>query len=150
MKEKNLRAFLIDPEAKTITQVTHNGDYKQIYEFIKCDCFTVVQLDKVNCIYVDDEGLLNNPRYFFTIKGYPQPLAGRGLVLGTDDEGDTTGTTIKMSWLQDNIGFKELSVQGFDPIPESKTGPDHWMGEGIPIIGHVPVFGPPEVDDDKG
>ena len=39
----------------------------------------------------------------------------------------------------------DLSLQGFDPIPEGTvTGKDHWMGEGVPIIGHTPVFGPPE------
>jgi len=143
-----MRGFLIDPEAKTITEVDHNGDYKQIYEFIGVDCFTVVQMDDVNCVYVDDEGLLNNPRYFFTIQGYHQPLAGKGLVLGVDEEGETIGTNLELEDLQKIIRFTELSVQGFRPLPEGKvTGPDHWMGAGIPIIGHTPVFGLPEKED---
>lgn len=147
--DKMLKAFLIDPEKEMIRPVIYNGDYKEIYTYIDCDCFTVVQIDDVNCIYVDDNGLLNNPRYFFTIKGYAQPLANKGLVLGTDEDGETIGTTLTFNWLVKNIGFQELSVAGFQPLPDSKTGPDHWMGEGIPIIGHVPVFGPPEVEDEK-
>jgi hypothetical protein len=145
-----MKAILIDPKAETVTEVKHNGDYKQIYKLIDCELFTVLQIDDVNSIYIDDEGLLNDPKYFFNWRGYGQPLANKGLVLGCDEEGDTIGTTLSVEEVRAKVTFSKYSVLGFDPLPaDMKTGPDHPMGEGVPIIGHVPVFGPPMPDDDK-
>lgn len=140
--EKKLRGFLIDPEAKTIKQVVHNGDYKQIYEFTGCDCFTVVQIDDVNCVYVDDNSLLDSPRYFFVLKGYPQPLAGKGLVLGVDREGETIGSNFELEELQPLVSFTELSVQGWKTEHED----DVEILPGIRGFRHrtEPIFGPPD------
>lgn len=143
-----MRAILIDPEAKTITEVDYDGNYKSIYKLIGCQTFTVVGINDNESIFVDDEGLLNNPEFFFMWRGYHQPLAGKGLILGVDDEGESVETKLTLDYVVDHVTFPELSFQGFDPIPEGAvTGKDHWMGEGIPVIGHTPVFGPPE--DDK-
>ena len=143
--EKPMRAILIDPEAKTITEVQYDGNYKSIYKLIDCETFTFVGIDGENVIFVDDEGLFKEPKHFFIWKGYPQPLSGKGLILDTDDEGDSIATDLPIDYVKSQVKFTELSLKGFDPIPEGAvTGKDHWMGEGVPIIGHVPVFGPPE------
>ena len=42
---QKLNAYLIDPFKKEITQVEHNGDYKEIYKLIDCRCFNLVYLD---------------------------------------------------------------------------------------------------------
>jgi hypothetical protein len=140
--EKKLKGILIDPVAKTLTEVIHNGNFRQIYKFIECDTFTVVQIDEINCIYVDDEGLLNNPRYFFNYKGYDQPLAGRGLVLGVDREGPTIGTNLTIEELTPLISFSEHSVQGWEHF----EGETERYGIRMPVIGARPIFGPPEDD----
>lgn len=140
-----MKAILINSKDRTIVEVEHNGDYKQIYTLIGADTFDVVGIDDVNSIYVDDEGLLNNPRYFFEWQGYGQPLAGNGLILGVDDEGDTVATNLTVEYVNSMVSFSERSVRGFKPLPQGLvTGPDHPMGPGIPVIGHVPEFGPPE------
>lgn len=86
-----MKAYLIDPFEKQITEVEHNGDYKQIQEFIEADLFTVVRInDFGDVLYVDDEGLLKEEgQAFFLFDGYPQPLAGKALVLGTTTEGES-------------------------------------------------------------
>lgn len=140
-----MRAILIDPKTRTITEVEYDGNYKSIYRLIDCDTFTVVQIDDINSIFVDDNGLLNNPRYFFIWKGYAQPLANKGLILGCDEEGESIATNLSLGYVERHVRFTELSVQGFKPIPDGvTTGKDHPMGEGVPVIGHTPIFGPPE------
>ena len=65
-----MKAYLINSETKTVTPVDYNGDYKTIYTLIGCELFDIVyaQVDehKLN-IFVDDEGLLNNPQHFLSI-----------------------------------------------------------------------------------
>lgn len=135
------KGYLIDPEAKTVTHVNYDlaTGIDGIYKLIGADPFAVVQIEKRDAIYVDDEGLLRNPRYFFKYLGYHQPLAGKGLVLGTNEEGDTVSAKIKYEDLKKRVSFLELSVQ--DMVVTSGDG---W-------VKTEPVFGPPEAEnDDRG
>ena len=86
-----MRAILIDPFTQTIEEVDYSGDYKDIYSLIECDLFTTVYLPNTSddTLFVDDEGLYVENQRFFKIEGYEQPLAGRGLLLGTDEEGES-------------------------------------------------------------
>ena len=85
-----MKAILIDPYAQEIVEVEYSGDYNDIYKFLQCDLFTTVYMpDTTDSIYVDDEGLYVENQRFFKFAGYPQPLAGMGLVLGCNDEGDS-------------------------------------------------------------
>jgi len=83
-----MNGYLIDPFTLQVTEVTLGSDYKEIYNFIRYEIFTVVEINKYSdSIYVDDEGLFVAGQMFFMHTGYPyQPLAGRGLVLGCDPE----------------------------------------------------------------
>ena len=114
-----MKAILIDPVAETVTEVEHNGDYKQIYKFLSdeahglnVDTFATVDLHGydvatriTNSLFVDHEGLLKDPKYFFTIFGYRQPLSGRGLVLGCDEECEMVATTLTADELRPFIAF---------------------------------------------
>jgi len=98
-----MRAILIDPVKKTVTEVVYSGPYTQIYEFIHASCFTLAGSiretspetspetydHRSDDMFVDDEGLFD-PKYgWFKWKGYPTPLAGYGLLLGTNHVGDS-------------------------------------------------------------
>jgi len=87
-----MRAILIDPFTQTIEEVDYSGDYKDIYGLIQCDLFTTVYLPNTSddTLFVDDEGLYVENQKFFKISGFHQPLAGCGLLLGTDKEGEST------------------------------------------------------------
>ena len=92
-----MKAFLIDPQAQQITQVEYSGDYRQIYEHINAPMFTTATFNEAgDTCFVDDEGLFNGDNCFFVIAGYPQPLAGRALVLGCNDEGESTEPSITL------------------------------------------------------
>lgn len=138
------QAFLIDPVAQSITEVTYTGHYTNIYTHLGIDTFTVVDLgfDNGDAVFVDDEGLLKSDQRFFQIDGYPQPIAGRGLVLGTDEEGESVTPKITLSKLKGLISWvrPDLELQGFEPIPEDTVIHDPILGD-MPVIGHTPVFG---------
>jgi hypothetical protein len=117
-----MKAYLIDPVAKSITQVEYSGEYTNIYEHIQADCFDVVRVnDKGDSIFVDDEGLMK-PNAFFLHRNYPSPLAGRGLMLGLDyASGESVEPVCSIEELRQDIVFMSRAelVRWLDeqPIP---------------------------------
>lgn len=104
-----MKAYLIDPFAKTVSEVEYDGNYKNIYKLISSptnpvSTFTCVNVNEAeDTVFVDDEGLLGNmsTQEFFTLNGYP--LAGKGLVLGTNEDGDSVSPSISLKeFLMDN------------------------------------------------
>ncbi len=104
-----MKAYLIDPFQQNVTEVEFNGDYREIYKLIACDCFTTVRINaQGDVIFLDDEGLLHGPTDFFKHDSYPDPLAGKGLVLGTDAEGDSVAPNISFEELKAQVQFGDL------------------------------------------
>lgn len=100
-----MKAILIDPETKTIKEVDYDGDYRSIYKLIDCDCYTAVTINKHGeTVWVDDEGLFTKTHYF-KIAGYPDPLAGKGLLLRTDSNGESVATELTVEHLEDMVRF---------------------------------------------
>lgn len=97
-----MKAILINPFEETITEVEHTGDYKQIYDLIDCRTFDIVNIIHTEDLCVDDEGLLkNNQRYFtFANEG---TYAGKGLLLGHNDEGESVATTFTLQQVKDMV-----------------------------------------------
>jgi len=101
-----MKAYLIDPFKKKIEQVIFNGDYKSIYKFVECRAFDVVRVyTNEDVIYVDDEGLFVETQNFFIHRNYPTPLAGKGLVLGSNEEGDSVAPKTKIDQLEKDIAW---------------------------------------------
>lgn len=99
MTDKALRALLIDPVAQTVTETTCDPTkLENIYELIHADCFDIVTIQRRprrEMIFVDDMGQLKNSNHFFAVVGYPNLLAGYGLVMGCDEAGNTVATRLK-------------------------------------------------------
>ena len=106
-----MKGILIDVENEQIKFVEVGKDIDAIYEQINCDCFTVINIENDDVIYVDDEGLfkLNEDSKFFYLEGSHQPIVGNGLILGTDDEGDSVDAKSKLEDIKDRITF--LTIQ---------------------------------------
>jgi len=100
-----MQAILIDPYTQTIEVVDYSGDWRDIKTLLGCELFTTVYISDEDSIYVDDEGLYVEDQRFFKLKGYPQPLAGRGLVIGTDEEGNSTDCVSTLEQIQDMVEF---------------------------------------------
>jgi Domain of unknown function (DUF3846) len=88
---KRTIAFLVKPMDGTAQRVIVN-DYRDIYHWVGADCFDTCRLTQEHdYVYVDDNGLLKQQpaNNFFKPATYPDPLAGNGLVMGCDEEGDS-------------------------------------------------------------
>ena len=106
-----MKAYFIDSEKKEIKEVEYTN-WEQISPMLGARSFDVATFNKKeDCVYVDDEGLLSltENSKFFEIKGYPQPLAGNGLVLGTNDEGESIEPSITLEELKGMVTF--LTIQ---------------------------------------
>ena len=118
-----MKAILIDTPKQTIEIVDYSVDYKDIYTLLGCELFTSVYLEGVgqDTLYVDDEGLYVENQVFFNIKGCSQPLAGRGLILGTDDivvsviEGESIDCMSSLEQIKDMVTWRDASL----PAPEA-------------------------------
>ena len=103
------KAILIDPFDQTIKPVDIKG-FRDIQRAIQADLFTCVNIGE-NTLYVDDEGLINGTELAvrFEDEVYPQPLAGRVLILGNGPDGDSADCTLTV---KDVYGM----VKGILPI----------------------------------
>lgn len=103
-----MKAFLIDPYSQKITELDYSGNWQDIQKHIDAPVFTVVRITKGD-IFLDDEGLYSKGRdqMFFLHKDYPSPLAGYGLVLDSDDEGETIASTTSIEELSNEITWLE-------------------------------------------
>jgi len=114
--KKSFKAYLIDVNAETVTLVNVdkvNGHcLTSIYKFLDCSCMTVAtQYDNGDAIFVNDEGLLtqNEESKFFEVEGAHQPFIGNGLLMGSDEEGDTQD--IKTDFEEFKRKIKFLSIK---------------------------------------
>lgn len=112
-----MRAILIDPFKCEVTEIDYdNSNFENLYpllshESMPVDCFTVVDFGDGETLYVDDEGLLKSPERGF-ILGNSQPLAGKGVILGSDDEGNSIATKIPLDVIQEKVLFFEFTPRG--------------------------------------
>ena len=122
-----MQAILINPFDKTIEEIEYSGDWKDISSLLECDIFTTAYFDDTDdSVYVDDEGLYVEDQAFFTIGSYPHPLAGRGLILGCNDEGDSVDCKTTLEEAKAMVEFlgtnpmekpeAEFNVFSFDEI----------------------------------
>lgn len=107
------KAYLINPFHQTIMIVDYEygGSFKQISQHISTEevtdpLFCAVDIDGEHTLYLDDEGLYREDQHFFNWKGYPQPLAGKGLIMGTDYEtGESVAPTLTLDEVSSQITF---------------------------------------------
>jgi len=78
-----MQAILIDVARRTITEVEYDGQLETIYKLVGCEMVEAPTVEKNgDSVFVDEEGLFKPQPYWFLYDGYPQPLAGNGLLLG--------------------------------------------------------------------
>jgi len=105
-----MRAFLIDSKARRVTPVDYSGDFSEIYKLIGADLFDCVRINaRRDVVFVDDMGLYSGRTDCFLIDGYPSPLVGSGLVVGTGPDGESCDASITLEELQEACLFGEIS-----------------------------------------
>lgn len=117
-----IQAILIDPFARAVSAVELDGDeYKAIYPLLSHPGITVDTFDVGMClpnadmVYVDDEGLFDwqaRGQQFFVIRyrvggeiETSQPLAGKGLVMGCDEVGNSVSAVTTLAKVREIVWF---------------------------------------------
>tara|TARA_R110000823_G_scaffold58469_1_gene140754 strand:+ start:395 stop:757 length:363 start_codon:yes stop_codon:yes gene_type:complete len=115
-----MKAILIDVTKQEIKEVLHNDTLESIYNFVDCGTFDVVRIDDTNSIYIDDEGLFIEDQLYFNYKGTTDSvsLAGNGLVLGVDEEGETISPSLTLKDVQKAVTFLP---KGFEINPSMEV-----------------------------
>lgn len=147
-----MRGYLVDPFTKTVTEVDTTG-YPHFKTLIEVDIIAAVNIaeypensdtlySKRDTVWVDDEGLLKSgEQAFFQVKGYNQPLAGKGILLGSDEEGETVGAYMQFELFKSMVSFPDVELDHMESIPEGTMEKSPLFGdEPIPVIGSYPVF----------
>ena len=104
-----MKAILIDPKDQTIRTLSYGGDYMELYQILECRMYECVYPFKnEDTIYIDEEGLLKDSNYSFSIKcddGRIISLMGKGLILGTDAEGESIEHKTSLEEVKSRITF---------------------------------------------
>ena len=124
-----LTGILIDPFLKKVNTVKVENDLKDFYRHIGCSMVEIVNLTQyidntyVQDIWVDEEGLLKNDQRFFKVSdlpfGHDGVIAGRGLILGSNREGNTISCDLSIEDVLPRISW-DFTHNG--KIYNSETG----------------------------
>lgn len=104
-----MKVLKIDVVAKTVTEIELGKGIKNIYAAIGngCNLFCVpVEFDNGDSIYADDEALLQeNVEGAFIMEGWDYPIVGNALIIGVNEEGDSSDCKTSLDDLFSKITF---------------------------------------------
>lgn len=109
---KMIKGILINAKDRTVKPVeVRQHDIHHMHDLIECQCFTCLNMNEkgTETIYVDDEGLLKDPKHFFRMPFYPQWLAGNGLILGTNSNGESVNTKCSVEEIESQVKFGAIA-----------------------------------------
>lgn len=110
-----MRGILIDPFAKKVSEIETSGKLAEIYELLGVELITAVSIGEEHSLFLDDEGLLapKASQEYWQLKGSNQPYAGKGLILGLDEEGDNIDATMEAEDVAMLVSF--LDKENIEP-----------------------------------
>ncbi len=104
-----MKAIKIDSQNKKITEIDIAANYTDMQKVVEgYICLAFDYPDKKNSCYVNDEGMLNNPEFFFFSKNYPKPLAGNAIIVGTSLGGNLKSCNLDIDEVEKDIKFFTL------------------------------------------
>lgn len=116
-----MQAILIDPHTQTVSSIEYDGNYENISKLLGCELFTVMTVTpKDDALFLDDEGWIidQEDQQYFWWQGYPQLLAGRGLILGTNDEGESIAPSLTLDEAKSMVKWQsKVTALAHEPGP---------------------------------
>lgn len=118
-KERPLQCIKVKDELKSLQEIV--GGYIELgYHMPNSDIYTKESGVKSFDLYVNEEGLLTKPDYFFQIEHGDRitiPFAGRACIVGTDSEGNNVDVDpnemmkLKFSFItrDDKVAFNKVA-----------------------------------------
>lgn len=122
-----MKAILINPHERTVHEIEYGGDYRQIAAMLECELFTTVRLTKTETLFLDDEGWINpdtgdmgvrTGQAYFWLDGYPQLLAGRGLIIGNTADGESCATRLTATLIAQHVQWGTTPEAFVPPKPQ--------------------------------
>jgi Domain of unknown function (DUF3846) len=104
-----MRAIIINAQDRTITETKIDGSLESLQEIVG-GLIEPVDLDGKHHCYVNEEGLLDQPRHFFMFRDGHQPLAGNGVILALTDDGNEAPCTLPLDWVKQRVTFMDLNA----------------------------------------
>lgn len=122
-----MRTILINPGDRTISEVDCDGKYETIVAtLLRINGFnrgiTCVRVSKIDDLWLDDCGMLEPGVPVFRMTNYPRALAGAGLLIAHNDEGDSAPTGIPLQMVRDVITWSDMETTGqLEPTTEDSA-----------------------------
>jgi hypothetical protein len=107
-----MRALLINPFDRTVTEIEHNGSLEAMRETIRCQTVCTVQLTDRETLWLDDEGMLVEGTPVFSISGSDQAFAGIGLILGSSPAGNNIASRLPTEAVKTAINWTDKESTG--------------------------------------
>jgi hypothetical protein len=101
-----MRAILIDPTTKTVTEIEHEGVYRAIVQTLGIRYIEMVRLGLDHHMYVDEEGLLvdSHPHGYFKFPT-TQVYAGKALIFREEPDGEEAPASIPVEHVRRIVQF---------------------------------------------
>ncbi len=128
-------AILIDPSARTVTEVPYTGDLDQFKSYIGGDRITslpvmnagaggyldeddywvegenpIPGLTFSDTFLLDEGALFCDDRAFFKTPLHCDPIAGKALIVGTDDEGRSASPEVTLEQVREHVKFLGMTL----------------------------------------
>lgn len=94
-----MKVIFINAEKQEVEFREIENSLQAVYELLGVELIeTAAYINENHALYVDEEGLLKNPRFWFSTEHCSQPhLAGNGVIIGLDpEEGNWVDCTLKL------------------------------------------------------
>jgi hypothetical protein len=114
-----MRAILIDPSNKSVTEIEHSGQYKDIVETLGIRMIEAVGLGLDHHMYVDEEGLLvaDHPNGYFKLP-QSQVYAGKAIIFRGTPDGEEAPATIGIEHVRRIVQFVTPTEEDLEPHVE--------------------------------
>ena len=107
---KKFKALHINSIERTVTEVTieDSDSLKQLQNLVGGFIEPAGSFENGDYVFVDEEGLYKY-KTFFEVKGFHQPFAGNGEVIGTTNDGDNASAETTLEELKRLVTFSTLA-----------------------------------------
>ena len=121
MSNKTFEVGMVNPFDRSISKVDlstdkHGSILGRAKELMDCGMIDIITLTEKHMAIVDDDGLLRNETRFSKLAEYPQPLAGKLLILGYDEDGESCSVDDDyVKELRKTTTFMSEDFEGVEP-----------------------------------
>jgi len=122
---KKVRAIIINPNDRTITERLIEPSLKEFYTIIGCETVEAnysgtILANTRHFLYIDEEGSFKKDKKYFHILGAHSPLTGIAVLLKYNGEGEEIDCTISVETLTPFVKFyTEQEVKFIYNIPNN-------------------------------